>query len=399
MVIYLGIYDMSQRMGRINNYQHFDKGFFGLMDQLVESTKPESFILLEVSYEAILDSGVNPQSLRGSNTGVYIGLTTYPHSDGYSPDVQPDVSGSIHNVIFKTVYNMKNLYASRISFANDFKGPSLVVDTACSSSLSALTLACNDILLGKADAAIVCGTHMLFEPLISQYLYEFGVCSPRGVSAVFDESADGFVRSEAVVAVFLQRRQDSHRMYAQIVSSRMNVDGRKTVGMLYPSADSQEQLMRETYTLSNIDPKRLTYFEAHATGTKVGDPQEVKAIYNAYCATRTTPLPLGAVKSNIGHSEGSSGLAAVNNFGIGGTNAHVLLEPNYKVETSNSFLIAENIPRIVNICGRTEEAVKYVMDFIQNNPKRVTNDFLALLAPVMRFVPCINSGGMPYRVN
>ncbi|CAG2110142.1 unnamed protein product, partial [Medioppia subpectinata] len=93
----------------------------------------------------------------------------------------------------------------------------------------------------------------------------------------------------------------------------------------------------------------------------------------------------------------SNGLAAVNNFGIGGANAHVLLGPNPKVGTSDGLRIAETIPRIVNICGRTEDAVKYVMDFIQNNPKKVTNDFLALLAPVMRFTPDINSGGMPFR--
>ncbi|CAG2110764.1 unnamed protein product, partial [Medioppia subpectinata] len=178
---------------------------------------------------------------------------------------------------------------------------------------------------------------------------------------------------------------------------------------------------------------------------QAGDPQEVKAIYNAYCEGRTEPLPLGALKSNMGHSEAGSGVAAVikvmiayenecippninfntlkgelekyfppllavtekypytpglagvNNFGIGGSNTHALFEPNYKLETNDRLRIAEKIPRIVNICGRTEDAVKYVMDFIQNNPKRVTNDFLALLAPVMKTTPDINSAGKPYR--
>ncbi|CAG2115234.1 unnamed protein product [Medioppia subpectinata] len=409
------------------------------------SVETRSELRCQTCWLRICSSGVNPQSLRGSNTGVYVGVTMYNSSDGYPDDVHPDVDGSVKTTLFQTLYCTKYLYPSRISFVNDFKGPSLIVDTACSASLSAMTLAYNDLMLGNTDAAIVCGTHMVFEPFINQVQQEFGICSPRGVSAVFDESADGYVKSEAVCAVFLQRRRNAHRIYAQVVSARMNIDGKKKVGMFHPSADAQEQLMRQSYMSAKIDPARLTYFETHATGTKVGDLQEIKAIYNAYCEGRTEPLPLGALKSNMGHSEAGSGvaavikvliafenqcippnlnlnqlkkeleiyfppllavtkkypykpgLAAVNNFGIGGANAHVLFEPNHKLGTSDGLKIAETIPRIVNICGRTEDAVKYVMDFIQNNPKRVTNDFLALLAPVMRFTPDINSAGMPFR--
>ncbi|CAG2112495.1 unnamed protein product, partial [Medioppia subpectinata] len=408
----LGMFDMSNRMGKIQNYQSFDNGFFGLPNDMLEELDPQSRLLLEVSYESMLDSGVNPQSLRGSNTGVYVGLTIYKNCDGFPDDVHPDVDGSLQTTIFQTLFEAKNLYASRISFVNDLKGPTFMVDTACSSSLSAMTLAYNDLLLDNTDAAIVCGTHMVFEPFINQFQQELGLCSPRGVSAVFDESADGYVKSEAVCCLFLQRRRKARRVYAQVVSARVNVDGYKKMGMFFPSAESQAELMRKTCKAAKVDPTQVTYVETHGTGTKVGDPQEVKAIYNAYCEGRTEPLPLGALKSNMGHPEGSSGvsalvkvliayenecLAAVNNFGIGGANAHVLLEPNHKLGTSDGFLIAETIPRIVNICGRTEDAVKYVMDFIQNNPKGVTNDFLALLAQTMKYTPNVNSSGMPFR--
>ncbi|CAG2101714.1 unnamed protein product, partial [Medioppia subpectinata] len=501
----LGLFDTSNRMGKIHSYQNFDSGFFGLMGQTVTEMDPQLRLLLEVSYEAILDSvtasapstcefyncgttgstinsskvqlleGVNPQLLRGSNTGVYVGATSNKACDGYPDYMQADVDGSLDLIMHQTMFSSKYFYPNRISFANDFKGPSLLVDTACSSSLSAMTMAYNDLMLGNTDAAVVCGTHMVFEPFVNQIQEEYGICSPRGVSAVLDESADGYVKSEAVCCLFLQRHKDARRVYAEVMSARVNVDGKKKMGMFYPSADAQEQLMIQSYKIAEIDPARLTYFEAHATGTKVGDLQEIKAIYNAYCENRTEPLPLGVLKSNMGHSEAASGipsvvkvliayenecippninfnklkgeleryfppllvqsyeimisrhtlfsyrpiteshpkpriekhyekcvmsvigLAAVNNFGLGGANAHVLLEPNPKVGTSDGFLIAETIPRIVNICGRTEDAVKYVMDFIQNNPKRVTNDFLALLAPIMRTTPDVNSSGMPFR--
>ncbi|CAG2104159.1 unnamed protein product, partial [Medioppia subpectinata] len=277
---------------------------------------------------------------------------------------------------------------------------------------------------------------MLFEPFVLQVQQESGLCSPRGVAAVLDENADGFVKGEAVCCAFLQRRRNARRVYARIVNAKMNIDGNKTTGMYFPSADAQEELMIDTYKEVNVDPLELTYFEAHCTGTKynAGDPQEIKAIYNAYVKApgRTQPLPLGVFKSNVGHSEAGSGvsalikacivyenecippnlnmkqlkeeclpycppikpivkctpykpgLAAVNNFGIGGANAHVLLEPNPKVGTSDGLRIAETIPRIVNICGRTEDA-------------RVTNDFLALLANAMKYTPNIHSSGMPFR--
>ena len=122
---------------------------------------------------------------------------------------------------------------------------------------------------GNIDSAIVCGTHMVFEPFINQFQQELGMCSPRGVSAVLDQSADGFVKAEAVCTVFLQRRRDAHRIYGHVLSSKMNIDGNKKMGMFYPSSDAQEALMRMTYKAANIDPGQLTYFEGHATGTKV----------------------------------------------------------------------------------------------------------------------------------
>ncbi|CAG2176498.1 unnamed protein product [Oppiella nova] len=309
----IDLLDINPRMGKITDFNKFDSTFFGLADQLVTEIDPQARMLLEVAYEAIMDAGINPREIRGSNTGVYVGVSMYPACEGYPEDMQPDARSTIQQLALISMSNIKNFYASRISFVFDLKGPSMIVDTACSASLTAMTVAMNDMRLGQIDNAIVCGTHMVFEPFILQLQQESGLCSQKGVSAVLDEGADGFVKGEAVNGVFLQRRHNARRVYGTVRTARMNNDANKTIGMFFPSTVAQEELMVSTYTDAGIDPLELTYFEAHCTGTKVGDTQEVKAIYNAYCKApgRQTPLPLGVVKSNLGHSEGGSGITSI----------------------------------------------------------------------------------------
>ena len=127
------------------------------------------------------------------------------------------------------------------------------------------------ILLGRVEYAIVGGSHMTLQPFLVHMQQELGLCSPRGISAVLDESADGFVKSDASACLLLQRRSTAKRVYATILSSRVNVDGRKTEGMFFPSAESQIDLMVMAYKEAGIDPLKLTYFEAHCTGTKVSN--------------------------------------------------------------------------------------------------------------------------------
>ncbi|CAG2102324.1 unnamed protein product, partial [Medioppia subpectinata] len=341
-------------------------------------------------------------------------------------------------------------FANRISFVYDLRGPSIAVDTACSASLTALALAVNDMLLGNVEKALVCGCNINLEPIVIQCQQEVGACSPRGVSAPMDASADGYVKSDAVCAVLLERRRDARRLYATLRAVRLNANGYKPDGMLRPSGAAQEALMRCAYGDVGVDPSHVTYVELHCAGTQAGDFAEINAVYNAYCkpTARTEPLPLGALKSNMGHAEGAAGLAAlikvliayenecippninlhhlrddlaplmsfvmpvvkahdykpglaaVDSLGVGGANAHVLLEPNYKLAASDGRQrrVADIMPRIVNICGRSEESVKYIMDFIENNLQKITNDFLALLSQTMKYTPNVNSAGMPFRV-
>ena len=137
--------------------------------------------------------------------------------------------------------------------------------------------------------------------------------SPDGIPKVWDEGADGFVRGECVTCLFLQKRSDSKRIYATVLNAGVNIDGNKKMGMFFPSSETQEELMCRVYEEANIDPLEVNYFEAHATGTKVGDFQEAKAIYNAFCAKpkREGILPVGLLKSNMGHAEGASGMSSV----------------------------------------------------------------------------------------
>ncbi|CAG2102323.1 unnamed protein product, partial [Medioppia subpectinata] len=305
------------------------------------------------------------------------------------------------------------------------------------------------MLLGNVERAVVCGCNINLEPIVIQCQQEVGACSPRGVSAPMDASADGYVKSDAVCAVLLERRRDARRLYATLRAVRLNANGFKPDGMLRPSGAAQEALMRRAYGDVGVDPSHVTHVELHCAGTQAGDFAEINAVYNAYCkpTARTEPLPLGALKSNMGHAEGAAGLAAlikvliayenecippninlhhlrddlaslmpfvmpvvkaydykpglaaVDSLGVGGANAHVLLEPNYKLAASDGRhrRVADIMPRIVNICGRSEESVKFIMDFIENNPQKITNDFLALLSQTMKYRPNVNSAGMPFR--
>ncbi|CAG2167742.1 unnamed protein product [Oppiella nova] len=442
------LYGICPRMGKVRNVDKFDGFFFGLMQQLVDEIDPQSRILLETTYEAIVDSGINPQSLRGTRTGVYIGVSIYACTEGYPEELQPDLRSNKQQTLLQTMGNQKGLQANRVSYVFDFKGPSMVVDTACSASLAAFNLAINDLKLGNVDYAVVGGTHMTFEPFLNQIGQEVSLCSPRGVSAVLDQNADGFVKADGVACLFLTHRHRARRVYATALASRLNIDGKKTRGMFFPASESQQDLMVMAYKEAGVDPLKVNLIEAHCTGTRAGDPQEVKAIYNAYCALpgRTEPLHLGLLKSNIGHTEGCSGIAAIikvliafenecippninlkqikdeckqycpplfpnteklsykpgiagiNNFGIGGLNGHVLIECNHKLTDEDNLRIAETMPRIINICSRTDEGIKCVMDFIEHNPQKITQQFLALLTDTMRVEPSVNSAGFPYRV-
>ncbi|CAH1129520.1 unnamed protein product [Ceutorhynchus assimilis] len=317
----------------------------------------------------------------------------------------------------------KAMLPNRISYIFDFKGPSYAMDTACSSSLTALENAVNRIKSGEIDAAIVGGSNLLLKPALSLEFHKLGMLSPQGKCNAFDATGDGYVRSEAVAVVFLQKANVARRVYATILAAKINTDGYKEEGITFPSGTVQNQLIKDTFAQINVHPNDVFYVEAHGTGTKAGDPQEAQSLANFFCQDRPTPLLIGSVKSNMGHAEAASGIAALikiliamdsgvipgnlhfetpienilalsngrmkvltentswnggimamNSFGFGGANAHVVLQsnPKQKILPLNSTLL-----RVVGVSGRTESAVKYFLKQVHQH--RHDQEFLALV--------------------
>ncbi|XP_055377679.1 fatty acid synthase isoform X2 [Condylostylus longicornis] len=410
--------EIPKRAGKLYDLEKFDANFFGINFKQAHAMDPQSRILTECVYEAILDAGVNPNDLRGSKTGVYIGACISESEKSWLYERVP------RNGISLTGCS-RSILAHRISYCFGLNGPSYIIDTACSSSMYALDNAFSALRSGEIDAAIVGGANLILHPYVTLQFARLGVLSKDGYCRPFDKDASGYTRSEAINCCFLQRKKNAKRIYATLIYSKTNCDGHKVEGITYPSGQIQEILLKDFYKDCQISPAKLGYLEAHSTGTFVGDPEECKAIDSVICSQRTEPLLVGSVKSNIGHSEASSGLCSVikvllscekgmvppninytkyrpgitpleegrlivvdkprkfyspyigvNSFGFGGANAHALFKSNEK-EKINNGIPDDNIPRLVVWAGRTEEAVHEIFNAIEGN--YLDQEFIALI--------------------
>lgn len=299
-----GLHGLPTRTGKLKDIQYFDATFFGVHAKQANVMDPQLRLLLELTHEAIVDAGISPAEVKGSKTGVFVGVSDSESSEYWTAD--PDqING------YGLTGCCRAMFPNRISYTFDFNGPSYAIDTACSSSLFALQQAVTAIKTGQCDSAIVAGVNLLLKPTSSLQFHRLGMLSPEGMCKAFDASGNGYVRSEAAVAVFLQKSSIARRVYATILGAKTNTDGNKEQGITFPSGDLQNRLMREVYAEAGINPWEVSYVEAHGTGTKVGDPQEVNSIAELFCKNRKTPLLIGSVKSNMGHSEPASGLCSL----------------------------------------------------------------------------------------
>ncbi len=296
--------------GCLDQIDRFDAAFFGMSPREAVSVDPQQRLLLELAYEAIENAGLPLAGLAGSGgdaTGVYVGGSSWDFTARSFSDVASLDAYSMQGASLSSLSN-------RVSYLFDLRGPSLTVDTACSSSLVALHLACEAIRHGEIGVALVGGVNVLQAPQGFIGFSRASMLSRRGRCSPFDARADGYVRAEGGGVVVLKPMAaalaDGDDIRAVIRGTGMNSDGR-TNGFSLPNAQAQAALLRQVYRGFDVDPNDVCYFEAHGTGTPVGDPIEARAIGEALGRHRSRPLPIGSVKSNIGHLEPASGIAGL----------------------------------------------------------------------------------------
>ncbi len=394
--------------GQLDDIYQFDPAFFGITPREAAQMDPQQRLLLQMAWEAMEDGGVQPRDIAGTNSSVYIGVSSLDYANNRMDD--PNVA----DAYFMTG-NTLSIAANRISYVFDLHGPSMTIDTACSSSLVALHQACSSLWSGESSASIVGAVHLVLSPFPFIGFSKASMLSRLGRCRVFDAGADGYVRSEGGVVLYLKpldlALKDKNRIHAVIRGSAVNSDG-NTSAMTVPNGTAQATLLQDLYRNTGIDINQIDYIEAHGTGTPVGDPIETAALGRAIGTSRPSanPLLIGSVKTNIGHLEPASGFAGllkvvlslehhavpatihqqrsnpqidfnglnirvvdsytdlavsdrpllmgVNSFGFGGTNAHTILE-EYRppVKSNDARKLPADLPPLV-LSAMSEESLK-----------------------------------------
>ncbi|CKO31648.1 phenolpthiocerol synthesis type-I polyketide synthase PPSB [Mycobacterium tuberculosis] len=359
--------------GFVPDVAGFDAEFFGITPREAAAMDPQQRMLLEVAWEALEHAGIPPDSLGGTRTAVMMGV--------YFNEYQSMLAASPQNVdAYSGTGNAHSITVGRISYLLGLRGPAVAVDTACSSSLVAVHLACQSLRLRETDLALAGGVSITLRPETQIAISAWGLLSPQGRCAAFDAAADGFVRGEGAGVVVLKRLTDAVRDGDQVLAvvrgSAVNQDGRSN-GVTAPNTAGQCDVIADALRSGDVAPDSVNYVEAHGTGTVLGDPIEFEALAATY-GHGGDACALGAVKTNIGHLEAAAGIAgfikatlavqratippnlhfsqwnpaidaastrffvptqnspwptaegprraAVSSFGLGGTNAHVIIE-------------------------------------------------------------------------
>ncbi|TGJ81201.1 hypothetical protein E0Z10_g7561 [Xylaria hypoxylon] len=400
----------------------FDAPFFSITPKEASSMDPQQRGMLECTYRALENAGIPLETVAGTQTGVYVGCFSSDYRSIMEKDLDQDLK-------YAATGNVVSMLSNRISWFYDLRGPSLTIDTACSSSLVAMHQACNSLKLGETTMAIVGGCNLILSNEFSMTLDKGGVLGPDGICRSFDEKGNGYGRGEGFGVIVLKRVSDCIRdgdtIRAVIRNSGSNQDGRSP-GITQPTKAAQADLIRRVYSQAGLDMSLTRFFEAHGTGTSVGDPIEASAIGELFGCVRTPeqPLYVGALKSNVGHLEGASGVAAVikgvytleqgvipantwlerlnpkiqglrhlrfptkplpwpqpglrrmsiNSFGVGGSNAHVVLDDalhflrNYHLVGNHRTIMTPEIPHFLSLpCVNGHNHDTHIHDIANGN--------------------------------
>ncbi|KAJ4290808.1 hypothetical protein N0V90_010003 [Kalmusia sp. IMI 367209] len=295
----------------------FDAGFFGIKPSEAHAADPQQRVLMEVVYEALEASGLTIKSLKASDTGVFVGAMCADYEALQLRDLD-DIP------TYFATGSARSILSNRISYYFDWRGPSMTIDTACSSSLVAMHLAVNALRSGESRIVVVCGSNLILGP--DSYIMEskLKMLSPDGLGRMWDKAANGYARGDGVAAIVLKTLDsaiaDGDDIECVLRETGVNQDG-ATPGITMPSASSQQALIESTYVKAGLDLNRTTdrpqVFEAHGTGTPAGDPTEAEAISKAFFGQdkrvfhEDDSLYIGSIKTVLGHTEGTAGVAAV----------------------------------------------------------------------------------------
>ncbi|XP_049868872.1 fatty acid synthase-like [Pectinophora gossypiella] len=409
-------------VGTAPNQGRYDAQFFNTHFRLADNMDPMSRKIIEHTYQAIYDAGLNVEYFSGKNIGVYVG-SSFSESDKAAFYDNSTIIG------YGLLGNSKSMHANRVSYWLNGQGPSMTIDQACTSTLAALEQAFLAIRRGDCDAAVVGGADICLHP---QTLLHYGrICmlSKDGQTRSFDENAHGLVRSEAIGVILLQKAKHALRIYAEVshVKTEFNpllTDNEASKNLFARDPEKFANFLRKFYNETKISPGQVEYVEAFGSAESRSDKAELEAIEKVFCNDRTIPLHVGSVMSNIGYCGAASGLCAltkvllayqkgvvaanlhctnprgdvaalndgrmnivtehqpiqhsytaVNGLSLTGINAHVLLQGHYKPKDVNRY--KSNIPRLVTISGREETAVQVVIDNLKS--RLIDPEELALL--------------------
>ena len=319
--------------GFVEGIRDFDAEFFGISPREAEAMDPQQRMILTAVWEAFEDAGVSAERLRGSNTAVFVGASTFDYAN-----VQHyrRTSDNLHT----GTGNALCIIANRVSHKFDFHGPSITIDTACSSSIVATDMACRAIWSGQSDIAVAGGVNALLEPGIFISFSKANMISRTGRIRTFDAEADGFVRSEGAGALIIKRLsqaiEDGDRVYSVIRGTKVNQDGH-TSTISVPSSDAQIAMLGDACKNAGVGVSDIDYVEAHGTGTPIGDPIEARAIGTVFGRERNRrqKVLVGACKTNVGHLEAGAGMAGIIKASLSLHNREIPRNINFKRPNPN----------------------------------------------------------------
>ncbi|XP_049878856.1 fatty acid synthase-like [Pectinophora gossypiella] len=405
--------EVRDHTGVVPSLDLFDGQFFMVHYRLGNSMDPMGRKLLEQAYQAIYDAGVNPEHLSGRKVGVYTG-SCFSETEKACFYVASSRTG------FGIAGCSKTMFANRISYWLNAKGPSMSIDDACCSSMAALEQAYLAISRGECEAAVVGGANLCLHPQSSVHCGRIMTLCQDGKTKSFDQNADGLAKSEAVNVLFLQKAKDAKRIYAEVLHVRseftsiVECETGPKFGF-YRDPLSMVKFLKNFYKEAKIPPQAVEYVEAFGSAVPEADKSELEAIEEVFCKNRDNPLLVGSVMSNIGYGEAAAGISAItkvllgyhigelagnlhcenprrdipairdgkmqivtdhtrfgrsytaiNGISITGINAHVLLHGHYKPKDPNRY--KSSIPHLVTISARQDTAVKNILDDLKSRP-------------------------------